>query len=467
MFDVSREEITEGSISRALVLLATPLVAQYFVMVAQQIIDVFWVGRLGEDAVAAVGLVLPLVGLAMVPAHVSTVGSQVLVSQRVGADADADARRVVFNAVAVGIILQAASFLLVYLFAPDVIGLLGASAAVAPLAVTYLTVFIAGSVPSAMSDALEGGFVGWGDSRAALYINVTAVGVNAVLDPFLILDTVLGSDLLGVGLGIFGAALASVLGFLCGLLLAVVMALRGTHGFSLSRADFHFDRGDVYELFDVGGPSVGQNSARQLARLLMIAIVSFVSGAAGLAAYTVGARIATIAFVPAQGLGRAATSVVGQNLGARKPERARIATWLAVAIAAVGLSLVGAVQWFVPEAIALAFVPEISPRGLELSAAYLQILAVGYWALGVIYTVEAGFNGASRTRVSMVSTVLQYWLVRLPVAAVGAFVLGYGVYAVFWGVTLSNIAAALGLCAYFWYGSRHGMLDRAADEAAG
>ncbi|MFC7167109.1 MATE family efflux transporter [Halospeciosus flavus] len=467
MFDVSREEITEGSLPRALVLLSTPLVAQYFVVVIQQVVDVFWVGRLGENAVAAVGLVLPLVGLAMVPSHISTVGSQVLVSQRVGADDSGAARRVAVNAAVVGFVLQVVAFVLVFLFASDVVGLLGASEAVVPLAVTYLTVYVAGSIPSGVSDALEGGFVGSGDSRAALYVNVTAVVVNAVLDPFLILDTVFGSDLLGVGLGIFGAALASALGFTTGLLLAATMAFRGNYTFSLSRADVSFDRGDVRELVGVGGPSAGQNTARQVARLLVIAIVSFVSGAAGLAAYTVGARIATVAFVPAQGLGQAATSVVGQNLGARKPERAQTAAWLAVGIAAVGLGLVGAVQWFFPATIALLFVPEITPRGLELSTAYLQILAVGYWALGVIYTIEAGFNGAGRTRVSMVSTMLQYWLVRLPIAAVGALVLSYGVFAVFWGVTISNVVAALGLCGYFWYATRGGMLDRAADDAAG
>ncbi|MFC6726499.1 MATE family efflux transporter, partial [Halobium palmae] len=126
---------------------------------------------------------------------------------------------------------------------------------------------------------------------------------------------------------------------------------------------------------------------------------------------------------------------------------------------------VGAVQFAFPRSIALLFVPDISADGLELAVAYLQILAVGYWALGAIKTVEAGFNGASRTKVSMVATMLQYWAVRIPLAAGLAFAVDLGAVGVFWAVTLSNVVAALGLCAYFVYSTRTGMLERAAERA--
>ncbi len=176
-------------------------------------------------------------------------------------------------------------------------------------------------------------------------------------------------------------------------------------------------------------------------------------------------RVASVAVIPALGLQQAAQSVVGQNLGARSPDRARRATWIGVAIAAGGLAVVGALQWLFPLPIAEVFVPGASPAAAELTVDYLRILAYGYPAIGATYLVLAGFNGARRTRTSMVATLLQYWGVRVPVAALGAVTLGLGVLAAFWAVTLSNVLAAVGAAIYYRYASGRGMLERAADEA--
>jgi Na+-driven multidrug efflux pump len=186
--------------------------------------------------------------------------------------------------------------------------------------------------------------------------------------------------------------------------------------------------------------------------------------------------VATIAFVPAQGLQQAAQSVIGQNVGAGRGDRARRATWIGVGLAAGALAVVGAVQWRYPAPIASALVPGASAPGAALTVDYLRILAYGYPAIGVTYLVIGGFNAARRTRTSMALTLLQYWGVRLPIAAAGAFGLGWlgidilgsgiGVHAVFWAVTLSNVAAAAGGALHYRGRSRAGMLDRAVAEAA-
>jgi Na+-driven multidrug efflux pump len=205
----------------------------------------------------------------------------------------------------------------------------------------------------------------------------------------------------------------------------------------------------------------GQQVARQTVRIAIVGVVFVAGGAAGLAAYNVGARVAAIAFIPAIGLQQAAQSVVGQNLGADRPERARRATWLGVALAAGGLAVVGVVQWLVPVFVTTLLTPDLGERGLSLAVEYLRILAYGYPAIGAAYLLEGGFNGARRTRASFVATLAQFWAVRLPIAAVGGVLLGVGVVAVFWAVTLSNVAAALGLAAYYRYATAGGMLDRA------
>ncbi|MFC4359596.1 MATE family efflux transporter [Halobium salinum] len=463
MFDVSKEDITDGSIPRALAFLATPILAQQLVLVGQQVVDIFWVGRLGEDPVAAIGLLAPVLGFLHVGTYVAYTGGQVVVSQRVGAD-DADgANRAAFQSLLVVLAVTLVASLSVVGLASVFLDDVAPNAAVAEYAFAYLVVIALGQVFPAMSDVFEGGFYGWGDSKTPLYINVFAILLNVVLDPFLIFGWWEFPRL-----GVQGAALATVLAYAAGFLVALGIALSGRHDLTLDREAVAFDPAVAREVLSVGLPKAGQEVARQFARLLLVAVVTVAGGAAGLAAYIVGARIATLAFVPAAAVGAAATSLVGQNLGAEKPDRATRVTWTAVAGGGllVGV-LVGGVQFAFPETIALAFVPDLSAAGLELTVAYLQILALGYWALGAIKTVEAGFNGASRTTVSMVATMLQYWGVRVPVAAGLTFLAGYGALGVFWAVTLSNVVAAVGLCAYFCYSARGGMLERAAERAGG
>ncbi len=116
-----------------------------------------------------------------------------------------------------------------------------------------------------------------------------------------------------------------------------------------------------------------------------------------------------------------------------------------------------------PATLARLFVPGISGKTLTYSVAYLQILAYGYWGIGAIRTISAGFNGAGRTDVTMYAVLLQYWAVRVPVAAIMAFVLSYGALGPFWAVTISNVVAGIGLTTWFTYSSANGMLTRAAN----
>jgi putative MATE family efflux protein len=462
MLSVSRDEITSGSLARSLVVLAVPLVIQNLVQVVQNVVDTFWLGRLGENAVAAVGLALPVITLALALVIGLITGTQVLVSQRVGNDDVRSARRAAFHGVTLGLVVTVVLAVVVALTARDLTGLLTSDATVANLAAAYLTVYTASFVVSGISDPLEGSFIGFGDSRAALYVNVTAVLVNVILDPFLIF---------GYGpfpeLGVEGAALASVAGYGCGMVLAIALLSTNRNEFTFTRRTVEFDLAEYRELVAIGYPNALQHGARHTARLLIVSIVASVGGAAGLAAYTVGARIAAIAYIPAWGLQQAAQSVVGQNLGAEKPGRADRATWIGVAIAVTGLLVVGAVQAVIPGHLTTLFVPDLSPLGFQLTVDYLQILALGYWAIGAMMMFTAAFNGARRTRTSMVATMTQFWGVRLPFAAIGALTLGFGVYAVFWSVTVSNVAAAIGAGLYYVYTARRGMFDRAAERASG
>jgi len=467
MLDVSREEITDGSIVRALLVLATPLVLQNVVQFAQLVVDALFLGRVGEAAVAAVGFVYPLTSVMLAVILMPMIGTQVLVSQRVGGDDDGGARTVAANGVALALAVSLPVLAVVVLVGPwlvdTAVAILNPTNGISDLATIYLVTY-ALSVPAiAVSDTIEGAFLGWGDSRAALYVNVLAVAVNLGLDPVLIF----GWEALGVpAFGVQGAALATAIGYAAGMLLAVGFAAGLRDTFRFTRESLTVDWAAWRELVDVGYPNSVQRLSKDGVRIAMVALVFYAGGAAAMAAYTLGARVSAIAWIPASGLQQAAQSVVGQNLGAGKPSRAEETTWVGVTIAAVGLGAVGVVQWFVPETLAVLFIPDIAGDALRYTVAYLKILAVGYWAIGASYLLQGGFNAARRTRTSLVASLAQNWGVRLPVAAVGVAFLGVGAVAVFWAVTLSNVAVALGLAAYYRYQTSNGMLDRAAETAS-
>ncbi|MFB6301381.1 MAG: MATE family efflux transporter [Haloferacaceae archaeon] len=452
------DALVDGPVARTLLSLATPLVAQNVVRVVQQVVDAFWVGRIGEAAVGAVGLVIPVLAAAFALLVAPFVGTQVLVSRRVGADDHRGARAAVGAGVALSLAVGVAAGASLVLGAPGIVALLGAGREVAPLAATYLAVVAAGLPLAGVSDAVEAGYTGWGATRLSLVVNVATVGVNLALDPVLVL---------GLGpvpaLGVRGAGYATVAGYAAGLALALVLLKRRR---VLDAATLVPTRADVRETVSVGAPVTGRHLLSAAVRVALVGLVAVVAGAPGLAAYTVGARVASVAVVPARGLGQATQSMVGQNLGAGQPDRADRTTLVGVGLAAGLLALVGATQWFVPAPVADAFVPDLSAAGRAHARTYLRVLAYGYPAIGAADLIVAGFNAAARTRVGLVADLLKYWGVRLPVAAFALPSVGpaVGVGAVFWAVTLSNVAAAAGLAAYLARERGRGLFAGAAER---
>lgn len=467
LFDVNPEEITSGSLRRVLPLLAVPLVVQNLVRVVQLFVDLFWLGRLDGSALSAVGIAFPAYSLLLaVVIYTPFVGTQILVSRHVGADDASKARRIALAGVAIALAFGVAVGGTVAATANSLIGLFvelqpqSTPAVVSRLAAAYLEVVAVGIVAAAVSDVVEAAFVGWGDSRAALYINVTSAAGNVVFDPILIF----GAGPIP-GFGVPGAAAATVCGYVAGLAVAVAL-LRNRDHTVLGTDIGAVSAEDVTEVLRVGIPLAVQRVLRPLGDLLLMSVVFAIGGAAGLAAYVVGDRVATIAAVPAQGLKQAAQSVVGQNLGADQPERADRAIWLGVAMISTGLLAVAALQWYSPGVILDVLAPELRGTARRLAVEFLRIYAYGYPALGATTLFVGGFNGADRTRTSLVGSLLTQWGLLIPAAAVGGLVLDHGVVAVFWAVSASKIVGVLGFGTYYRYATNRGMLDASAARAS-
>lgn len=463
MLDGSAEDATEGSLLRSLLLLAAPLLVQNLVLAVQQIVDLFWLGRFSADAVAALGLTYPLVALLYALAlYAPMVGTQIVVAQRVGADGNPRSAYTTGMGLAllVGVVVGAAAFLAAAPLVDLVTSVRPGEVAgeVPTFAVRYFDVLALAVPLMGATEVIENGFVGWGDSRASLYMNLLSVAVNAVLDPLLIFGLWRFPEL-GVRGAALGTAAASVVAGLAGL----AMALAGRNGGMLPSRDA-FEMGAATEILAVGSPTAGQNAVRHVAGLALVVLVFDAGGAAALAAYFVGLRVLGFAYIPAQGLQRALQSAVGQNLGADRPDRASRATWLGTGVAAGALAVVAAVQWVLAGALTDVVAPTLGAEARALAVAFLRIIAVGYPAVGAMYLFEGGFNGARRTRVSFAATLVQQWVVRIPLA-VAVVVLASSVVGVFWVIVASNVAVAVGLAAYYHYSVSEGMLDRAVGVA--
>lgn len=465
LLEVDDDDITQGPLARVLVLVAVPLLAQNFARIVERLVDLFWLGRLSGSAVAAVGLVTPVIQVCFTLVITSAfVGTQILVSQRVGADDERGAE----VAAATGVTVGLAGGLLVAVF-----GYVGTDALVAAVtavtgsrdaavldqAGTYLRIVLAGSVIAAVSDVVEAAFVGRGDSRAALYMNLVSVAANVALSPVL---------MFGLGpvprLEIAGAALGTVLSYVAGALLGVGFVATGRAGGIVSADAFEFEVAEFRELLSVGVPQGLQGASAQSSRVVMTLLVLAAGGSAGLTAYTIGSRVATFAFVPSIGFKQAAQSVVGQNVGADRPDRATRTTWLGVGMAGGLLALLGAVQLAIPSTIASVVAPALGGEGLDLTVRFLRIYALAYPAIGALALFQAGFDGVRRTRTSLAFSLLQNWLVMLPVAYVAGIYLGRGVEWVFWSVVVANVVVAVLIGGYFAYNTSRGMMREAAVE---
>lgn len=465
-FDVSKEEITEGSIPRSLVLISVPLLLQNFVLIGQQVIDLFWLGQFSGDAVAALGFATPVVWL-LIGLCINGVyrGTKILVAQRVGSDDEHGARRAGFAGLVLALVVSLVIGGVVYVAAGPLIGFVTGirpgtgTDRVVRMAVVYVQVISLWIFLAGMSDVIEACFIARGDSKATFSINVIVATTNVVLDPVLIF---------GVGpfpsMGIEGAAWATVAAYLAGLLLGLALAARGRAGTVLSWDAIAFDPNDFRQIADIGAPSSVRSIASNAASMAMIVVVFTAGGTAAVAAYTIAARVSSVALLSVQSLSSSVASVAGQNIGAGNPDRATSSVSFGLKLGFGLLVVISALQLVFTETVLQAFAPSVDGRALELSLAALQIFAVAYPASGVISVLSAGFNAARRTKTTMLFSIAQKWLVQLPLALGLGLSLSYGPVGVFSARTISSFLIAGAFVAYYTRTNAAGLYATAVEQ---
>ena len=423
-------DFTVGPIGRALGLLAIPMMLEMSMEAIFAIVDIAFVAQIGTDAVAAVGITEALVTVLYAVAIGFGMSVTAMVSRRIGAGDPDGASAVTGQAIWVGAAVSILVGVFGVLYAEDMLRLMGASPAVVEQGAGFTAVMLGGSVTILYLFLLNAAFRGAGDATVALRSLWLANGINIVLDPCLIF---------GLGpfpeLGVTGAAIATTIGRGTGVLYQL-WYLWSDKG----RLRFHSKHLRVIphlmsRLVRISIGGVGQFLIATSSWIGLMRIVA-IYGSSAIAAYTIALRMIEFILLPAWGLGNAASTLVGQNLGAAKPERAERSAWLAARYNGTFMIAVAVVL--------LLFAPWLTglftddPDVLRWGINCVRIMGIGFpmYALGMIL-VQA-FNGAGDTATPAILNLVCFWLIQLPLAWWLATTLEFGPDGVFWAIVISE-----------------------------
>ncbi len=434
-------DLTSVSIHRAIWYLAPPMILETGVQNLAQVLDTYWVGQLGSAALAAVTISITIRWVLNSLANGLGIGGMAVVARRIGAKEDAAAEHAAWQTILLGIIISLVLSVTGLLLAHPLLTLLGADAEVLPLGLAYMRIGFAGIFTLVLVFAINAMLRGAGEAGIAMRVLFLATGVTIVLEPILIH---------GWGplpaMGVAGAALAFVLGYGAGLVMQLAILLSGRARIRINLRDLKPDLPLMASIIRIALPSTVQMTLRSSSRLLIIALVGLY-GTFATAGYGVANRMLLIALIPCFGLGNAAGTLVGQNLGAGRPDRAERSAWWVSGYTAGYMVLAALLLTvFAPSLIAF-FDP--TPQVVAVGAGCVRVVA---WSMvgsagGVV--LARGFDGAGNTVPAMAINLLTLWGMELPIAFFLSRWLGLGVTGVWWGRAVANLANGLFFAIWF------------------
>ena len=440
------KDTTEGAILGALVALAGPIVATNIFQTLYQLIDTFWVGRLGAGAVAAVSLSFPILFFMISAGGGMAVAGAILVAQTFGAgDEDAVDHSAGQTLLAVGVVSAALSVAGFVLSRP-LIGLFGPEPEVAEMAIGYLRVSFLGLVAVFVYFVFQALLRGVGDVKTPMIVVAGTVVLNFFLDPLLILGY--GPV---PGMGVVGAAWATIIAQGLAGVVGLTVLFSGRYGVHLRVRHFKLDRAVMMRILRLGIPSSIEQSTRALGIAVMMLLVAGF-GTAVIASYGIGARILSFIIIPAMGLAVATTTVVGQNVGARKDERAIVAARIGMTAGFLALTAAGLLLFLFATPVVRVFVPN-EPEVIEVGAHFIRIMAPAFGFFGIQMVMSGALAGAGNTLAAMGLSVISFWVLRFPVAWFLSSGMSLGPDGIFWSFPISNVVAAILAIVWFLRGT--------------
>ena len=431
----SHQDFTTGPIGRAVLLLAVPMVLETAMESVFAVVDVFFVSRLGPEAVATVGLTESMLTLIYTVAMGLSIGVTAMVARRIGEKDPDGAAVTAVQGVVLGVGIAAILGVVGAIYAPALLRVMGAGPEIIGPGVGYTRIMLGGNGTVLLLFMINAIFRGAGDAAVAMRVLWLANGINIVLDPMLIF---------GIGpfpeLGIQGAAVATNIGRGTAVVYQFYL-LAHPHGrIRIQRHHLSVKPAVMWQLVRLSATGMFQVFIGMASWVGLIRILAGF-GSDVLAGYTIGIRLIIFALLPSWGMSNAAATMVGQALGAGKPDRAERAVWIAGLFNMVFLGIVGAVFLLFAPAIVSIFTSEAQPAYYAVQA--LRVISLGFlfYAYGMVLTQS--FNGAGDTWTPTVINLFCFWLFELPVAYLLSHTMGIGPLGVFIAMTVAFSSLAV------------------------
>lgn len=435
------QDFTKLSLKTAIFVLAIPMILEMMMESLFAIVDIFFVAKLGEHAIATVGLTESVVVIVYAMGFGISMAATALIARRFGEKEYKEAGAAAFQLLLVGASIAILLGLGGWIFAPEILSLMGAEQTVIETGVNFTRIIFAGNIAILLLFLLNGAFRGAGQAHHAMRSLWISNGLNMILDPLLIFG--IGS---WSGWGLEGAAIATTLGRSIGVLYQLYHLFNGKHKLTILRENIEVSWEIIKKIMDIAIGGMGQfliDSVSWIALTRMNAEF----GSASLAGYTIAFRVLIFTLLPAWGLSGAAATLVGQNLGAKKIERAEQAVWLTTKFTVIFMGSVTGIYLLFNEQLAGFFtqIPEVR----DIAAQGLWIIVLGYvfFAIGMVLT--QAFNGAGDTRTPAWINIGVLWFLEVPLAYVLAFPLNFGYVGIFIAISFAHSFHAL-VALYFF-----------------
>lgn len=422
-------DYTSGPIGQAVVLLAIPMVLEMAMESVFAVTDVFFVSRLGAPAVAAVGLTESMLAIVYALAMGLGMGVTAIVARRIGEKDPDGASHAAAQGLVLGILVAIILGTLGAVFAPTLLRLMGASEEVLAVGTNFARVMLGGEATVILLFLLNAAFRGAGDPAIAMRVLWISNAINIVLGPLLVF---------GVGpfpeLGVTGAAVGTTIGRGVGALLAFRALVTPGHRIQVRAHHFAFDAKVMGSMLRLASSATLQFLIGTASWIGLVRILAGF-GSVALAGYTIAIRIVIFAILPSWGLSNAAATLVGQGLGAKKPERAEASVWTAcrynlVFLSTLGVIFVALAPWLVGFFGHDAEVTAVASRAL-------RIIAMGFplYAFGMVLT--QALNGAGDTWTPTWLNFAVFWCLELPLAWFLSTPMGMGPNGAFYAIAIS------------------------------
>lgn len=429
-------DYTSINLNKAIVLLTIPMIIELVMESTFALVDIYFVGKLGSSAVAAVGLTETFLFLLYAVSMGLSVGVTAVIARRIGEKKKDEAGKSAVQAVIIGFACSIPFSFLGLFWSKELLALMGADQWVLEEGYKYAQWMLGLNLIIVMLFVINAIFRGAGDAAIAMRVLIISNVINIVLDPLLIFG--IGPF---EGMGIEGAAIATNIGRGTGVAVQLWHLFRGGKHIRVKLSDLYLDLRILLNIFKTSLGGIGQQLIGMTSWIFLMRILAEI-GSEAVAASTIALRIALFTLMPAWGMANAASTLVGQNLGAGNPERAESVVWKIGFYNMIFLVGVSVIYFMFNHRLMGFFSNEASV--IEIGATWLRILSYSYFVYGWWMVTSQAFNGAGDTRTPTWINLFFFWIIEIPLCYALAVPLNWGYHGVFWGVFVAETAAGLG-----------------------